>query len=108
MQTSGGYRYPGAAVCGILTAVAVVATLLITCIRCMPFGAAMVLFLNLEGTVLLASAFTPVGLTPPQGALAQRVKWFFAQTRSVSVSFSQPMFYAGLLLCSWRLVGALW
>jgi hypothetical protein len=97
MQISGGYRYPGTAICVILTIVAIGATLGVAYFKSMTFVAALILFLSLEGTVLLASAFTPTGLTPPQGEFTQRVRWFFAQERGVAVRFSQPLFYGGLL-----------
>lgn len=97
MQFSGGYRYPGTTICVILTMVTIVTTLGVAYARSLAFGAALVLFLNLEGTVLLASAFTPTGLTPPQGGPIQRVRWFFRQEGGVPLTFSQPLFYGGLL-----------
>jgi hypothetical protein len=108
MQFSGGYRYPGAAMCVVFTVVAVGATVTVAHIRNMTAGAALILFLNLEGTVMLASAFTPTGLTSPQGGLARRVKWFFAQEGGVPVKFSRPLFYGGILaLFLGALLGAL-
>jgi len=55
------------------------------------------LFLGLEGTVLIASAYKPIGLKPPSGNFFQRVRWIFNQQDGISVSFNQPMFYGGLL-----------
>jgi hypothetical protein len=97
MQVSGGYRYPSTATCVILTMVATAATLGVAYFKSLALGAALILFLNLEGTVLLASAFTPTGLTPPQGGFTQRLRWFLRQEGGVPVKFSQPLFYGGLL-----------
>jgi hypothetical protein len=108
MQITGGYRYPGTGVCVIFTLVAAVVALGAAHAKGMPLGAAIVLFLNLEGTVLLASAFTPTGLTPPQGGFLQRVRWFLGQKGGVAVKFSQPLFYGGILaLFLGALLGAL-
>lgn len=108
MQLSGGYRYPGSALCFIFTIVAVGATLTASGIRSLSAGTALVLFLSLEGTVLLASAFSPTGLTPPPRGLIARMKWFFAQQAGVPVQFSQPLFCGGLLaLFLSALLGAL-
>ena len=97
MQFEGGYRYPGSAVCFVLTCVAVLATLGVSCWKHFAALKAFTLFLNLEGAVLLASAFTPTGLVPPPSGVANRLRWFFVQTRGLPVTFSQPLFYGGLL-----------
>ena len=55
------------------------------------------LLLGLEGTALLASAYSPVGLVPPQGSLFRVLLWIFTPQKGTSVSFNQPMFYGGLL-----------
>ena len=74
-----GYRYPGTALCAIFTVVALLVTGAVAFLKGVAPFTALGLFLNLEGTVLLASAFTPTGLTPPQGGLWSRLRWFFAQ-----------------------------
>lgn len=97
MQFKGGYRYPGTALCAALTAITVLASLCIAYVKGLPAHRAIALFLSLEGAVLLASAFTPTGLVPPQGGLLARLQWFFTQQGGVPVKFSQPLFYGGLL-----------
>ena len=97
MQFEGGYRYRGSILCAVLTCVAVIATLAVAFWQNLTLPKGIALFLNLEGPVLLASAFTPTGLIPPQGGLASRLRWFFLQQGAVPVSFSQPLFYGGLL-----------
>ncbi len=97
MQFEGGYRYPGTALCGLLMVVAVLATLGISFWKGLALLRALTLFLNLEGTVLLASAFTPTGLAPPQGGLGGRLRLFFGQPGGVPVKFSQPLFYGGVI-----------
>lgn len=97
MQFEGGYRYPGTALCVILTLVVLLVTAGVSLWKYLSLLRTMALFLNLEGTVLLASAFTPTGLTPPQGGLQSRVRWFFSQEGGVPLKFSQPFFYGGLL-----------
>lgn len=56
-----------------------------------------ILFFGIEGTVLLASAFTASGHVPPQGNLFRRFVGFFKGQGAVPVSYSKPMFYGGLL-----------
>ena len=92
MQVEGGWKYPN--ICPALSVVAFVSALSVARLKCLGLAGSLGLFLNLEGTVLLASAFTPVGLVPPQGNL---VKWFLTETKGVTVRFNQPMFYGGLL-----------
>ncbi len=108
MQFEGGYRYPGTTLCVILTLVAFLATVGAVFYKGVAPFKALTLFLNLQGTVLLASAFTPTGLTPPQGGLWSRIRWFFRQEGGVPLKFSQPLFYGGLLaLFLGALLGAL-
>jgi hypothetical protein len=56
------------------------------------------LLLALEGTILLASAFTPRGLIPPPTSFFEKIGWFVKETKGVSVSFNQPLFYLGIIL----------
>lgn len=56
------------------------------------------MLLALEGTVLLASAFTPKGLTPPPAGIIPKLRWLFKEQAGVPLSFNQPLFYVGILL----------
>ena len=108
MQFQGGYRYPGTLVCAVLTVVSLAVALVVSFWRDLAPLKVAALFLNLEGTVLLASAFTPTGLVPPQGGIGRRLRWFFEQQGGVPLKFSQPLFYGGLLaLFLGALLGAL-
>lgn len=97
MQSEGGYRYPGATVCVVLSSVAILSTLLVAVVCHMALLKTVALFLNLQGTVLLASAFTPSGLTPPAAGFGNRIRWFLSQEGAVPLKFCQPLFYGGLL-----------
>ena len=97
MQIAGGYRYPGTAVCAGLTVITVLVSLCTAYVKGLPAHGATAPFFSLEGTVLLASAFTPTGLVPPQGGVFARLKWFFTPQGGVAVKFAQPWFYHGLL-----------
>jgi hypothetical protein len=55
------------------------------------------LLLMLEGTVLLASAFTPKGLVPPPKGIAAKLHWFLNEPAGVPVAFNQSLFYVGVL-----------
>ena len=97
MQSEGVYRYPNGWICLLLSLLAVVSTASVWLWKSLCFTEVLSLFLSLEGTVLLASAFSPIGLTPPQGNLFKKIHWFFKQQGGVPVSYNQPMFYGGLL-----------
>lgn len=97
MQLSGGYKYPGGIICIILSVIAILVTVFLYCYKDLSAGGGLSLFFNLEGTVLLASSLTPVGLTPPPKGLVQKIKWFFKQERGIPLGYNQPMLYAGLL-----------
>lgn len=97
MQFQGGYRYSSGWICTVLSILAIVGTVTASYRKSLALCQILTLFLNLEGTVLLASAFSPVGLTPPQGGPLSMVKWFLAQQGGVPMSYNQPMFYGGLL-----------
>jgi hypothetical protein len=56
------------------------------------------LLLGLEGAILLASAFAPRGLAPPPKGFFDKIGWFMKETKGVSVSFNQPLFYLGIIL----------
>jgi hypothetical protein len=97
MQFRGGYSYPSAKVCLAFSVLAILATGIVAWQKSPGWLKLAGLFLSLEGTVLLASAFTPTGLTTPPGGAGGRIRWFFAQEDGVPLKFSQPLFYLGLL-----------
>lgn len=97
MQTEGGYRYPNGYILLALSALSFVATTIVWYSKPLLFCQITALFLGLEGTSLLASSYTPVGLVPPQGNLWSRFKWLFETQKAVTVRFDQRMFYGGLL-----------
>lgn len=96
MQSEGGYKYPSSLICTLLTLLAGIITLVLWYYKNPSLCKVLTLFLNLEGTVLLASAFTPVGLTPPERSVIKKVCWFLKQQGGVAVSYNQLMFYLGL------------
>lgn len=67
MQFGGGYRYPDKKICSLLTLLVSILTIIIVFFKSLYLEQGLILFLSLEGTVLLASALSPVGLFPPQG-----------------------------------------
>lgn len=95
MQFEGGYRYPANALCAILTVVVLIVTVMVAYWKDLTLLSASTPFLTFEGTVVLASAFTPTGLTPPQSGFWSRIRWFLRQQGGVPVKFSQPLFYRG-------------
>lgn len=96
MQFEGGYRYPSALICLILSIISFALASIIWLLKCLSIHEGLSLFLGLEGTSLLASAYTPVGLNPPSGNFWARLKWFTKANAGVPVSFNQLIFYAGL------------
>lgn len=100
MQFSGGYKYPSGAICIILSVIALCITVFLYFCKNLSIGSWLSLFFNLEGTILLASSLTPVGLTPPPTGLVKKIKWFFNQEHGIPLGYNQPMLYAGLLLLS--------
>lgn len=97
MQYSGGYKYPSGTICVIFTFVVIFVSVGLIVSKALPLHRIGSVIFSLEGTVLLASAFTPKGLVPPQGNLRNRIKWFFKQPHGVPVEFSQPLYYGGIL-----------
>ncbi len=103
----GGYRYPGLAPALALAALLLAGAVLLGawhagCPLSVLHGAGLIC--GLLGTALLGSAFTPVGLVPPQGGLRARVRWFFERQGGVTVEFTQWAFYVGLLLLAVAIV----
>jgi len=96
MQFSGGYKYPSGKICRLLSFLTFCITIFVFYHKNIAPSEAVSLFLNLEGTVLLASSFTPVGLSSPPQGFIQKIKWFFQQQYGTPLEYNQPMFYAGL------------
>ncbi|MDP2605533.1 MAG: hypothetical protein Q8S00_23575 [Deltaproteobacteria bacterium] len=67
-------------------------------LACLPGLRAVGLLLSVEGTVLWASALTPVGMTPPPGGFLGLFRWLFAGQGGVTFAINQPIFYVGVLL----------
>ena len=97
MQFQGGYEYPSGRICALLSVGAVLITGLVWWAKSLVLFAGVALFLGLEGTALIASAYTPVGLTPPNGNVFKQLLWIVKPQKGTSVSFNQPMFFGGLL-----------
>jgi len=96
MQTSGGYKYP--TIWKILSLLAICITILVYWFKNLSAIGGLSLFLNLEGTVLLASSLTPDGLLPPPNKFIEKIKWFFSQQNATPFKFYPPMLFAGLFL----------
>jgi hypothetical protein len=97
MQFQGGYKYPSGRICTLLTVGAILIAATVWWVKCLSLPAGIALLLGLEGTVLIASAYTPVGLTPPSGSTFMQFLWIVKQQNGTPVSFNQPMFFGGLL-----------
>jgi hypothetical protein len=97
MQFEGGYQYPSNRILFFLTAISIGATTVVWYSKCLSTLQTIALLFGLEGTALLASSYSPVGLMPPQGNLWSKFKWFFKLQKGSSVSFNPRMFYGGLL-----------
>ena len=98
MQFDGGYRYPSNRILTVLTILILVITAIVWLGKSLSVGIGLTLFLGLQGTALVAAAYTPVGLVPPQGNIWKKVKWLFQPQGGTAVSFDQRMFYGGLFL----------
>lgn len=68
--------------------------------KCISFDRTLILFLNLEGTALLACSFTPSGQLPAQGNFIKKLIWFFKNQSAVPVIYNRPLFYGGLICLS--------
>ena len=97
MQFQGGYRYPSNRICALLSIGAIFITSMVWWVKCLALFKGISLYLGLEGTVLIASAYTPIGLIPPTGNFLQQLRWVLKLQGGTPVSFNQPMFYGGLL-----------
>ena len=98
MQNKGGYKYPATKIALVFGVISLVAGILVWVIKGLPCLKGLSLLLSLEGTVLWASALTPVGLLPPQGTLIQKFCWFFKQQGGTTLQLNQPIFYFGILM----------
>lgn len=98
MQIQGGYRYPGSAVCALLSVGAMGAVTVVWVKAPLPLWRGLATLLVVEGTVLWASSLTPIGLLPPPSGLRPRLGWFFGQQGGVAFTLNQPMFYSGVVL----------
>lgn len=96
IQTEGGYEYPSGRICIWLTIGAILISVLIWLLKSLAVAQGVTLLLGLEGTVLIASAYTPVGLIPPNGSIVKQMLWFLKPQKGTQVSFNQPMFFGGL------------
>lgn len=106
MQFEGGYDYPTYRVCMWLSGGAILVTLLVWWAYGIAVTVAGSLFLGLEGTVLLASAYTPIGLVPPQDGIFRQLMWLIKPQKGTPVSFNQPMFFGGLLCLALSFIDA--
>ena len=97
MQFQGGYKYPSGRICILLTGGTILIAATVWWIKCLSLPAGIALLLGLEGTVLIASAYTPVGLTPPDSTILKQLLWIMKQQNGTTVSFNQPMLFGGLL-----------
>jgi len=97
MQFLGGWKYPTNAILVFLSMTSILMVLAMSVIKQTGVMEGSVLFLNLEGTAFLASAFTPVGLSPPAGqGMFSLIKHILSsQNTGTSVSFCPWMFYLG-------------
>lgn len=79
-------------------------TLLVHLFRPLACSRISALFSGLYGAVLLASAFSPHGLVPPQGSWLKKVQWFFTPQGATAIYYNRPAYYIGLLLLAGSLI----
>ena len=96
MQFDGGYKYPSNQICLVLSVVAILITSLLWHIKPLSLAQGIGLFFGLEGTVLIASSYTPIGLGQPQGNIWHRLICVLNPQKGTAVSFNQLMFFSGL------------
>jgi len=97
MQFKGGYRYPSNLILTVLTVLIFSITGFFCYYRSFNILKIITLFLNLEGTVLIASSLTPIGLAPPPQKFTEKIRWFFKQQGGIPLAYNQVMLYGGLL-----------
>jgi hypothetical protein len=98
LQFAGGPGYPTAVIMLILAVLAAVGLYIVHTYSHPSVVALVALALGMLGGILMVSAFTPVGLVPPQGGFRDRLRWFFIPQQGTSVQLNQPMLYIGLVL----------
>jgi len=108
MQFEGGYRYPSNRILLLLYVISFGTTAVVWYLKCLPVPQATALLLGLEGTALLASSYSPVGLVPPQGNLWSRLNWFFKLQKGTAILFDPRMFYGGLFFLSISHIVSAW
>ncbi len=96
MQFQGGYK-PRALIFVLFISLAIAITILIWFWKSLKVSQVVTLFLNLEGTVLLASSFSPTSQVPPPKKILGKIRWFFREQNAVAVSYNRPLFYGGLV-----------
>lgn len=96
VQTEGGYQYPSKKICLWLTIGAILIAVLVWWLKCLDIAQGVTLLQGLEGTVLIASAYTPISLVPPNGTFIKQILWILKPQKGTTVSFNQPMFFGGL------------
>lgn len=98
MLFSGGYRYPSKSIFLVLSLLAAGVTVVLLILRDLSPLQAIQIFASLEGTVMVASSLSPVGLQPPPKGLRGLVKWLFENRFGAPMSYYQPLLYGGLLV----------
>lgn len=96
MQFRGGYK-PGVLIFILFILLAIAITIFIWRWKSLRLSQVVILFLNLEGTVLLASSFSPTSQIPPPKKILGKIHWFFKEQGAVAVSYNRPLFYGGLV-----------
>jgi hypothetical protein len=99
MLFGGGWKYPSEWILATLSIISLLIVLFLAYIKQADFVESATLFLNLEGTVLIACSFAPVGLSPPSKAgIINEVKHIFSSEKlGTPVSFNPWMFYSGFV-----------
>jgi hypothetical protein len=84
--------------------IAAVVSFLVCLFRPLTYQQVSALFSGLYGTALLASAFSPHGLVPPQGSWLRKIQWFFTPQGATPLYYNRPAYYIGLLLLAVSLI----
>lgn len=97
MQFNGGYRYPSNKIIIVLSIIVLIIAFYFYSYKCFSLLKMLSLLFNLEGTVLIASSLSPVGLAPPPKGIKDKMVWFIKNTKGVPLSYNLIMLYGGLL-----------
>lgn len=97
MQFAGGWTYPTNAILAGFSIIIVLIVLVLTLVKQSALADSVALFFNLEGTLFIACAFTPVGLLAPEkGGYFNTFKHLLSsQQYGTPVSFDPRIFYSG-------------